>query len=139
MAGVSISAEITTEARKSTAPKRSLASRVFGYDIFISFALRETERSKQQIARGARPRSTRTYASDLARRLQNRDITVFFSEYEAAPGEELDSTLRHALHRSGILVIIANTGMFSSDTPGLHSLEAIPMNIRAPRYCYFSQ
>jgi flagellar biosynthesis GTPase FlhF len=104
------SADAAAEARKSAAPKRSFASRVFGYDMFISLALRETERSNWQITFGVRPRSTRTYASDLARRLQDRDITVFFSEYEAAPGEQLDITLINALHRSRTLVVIANRG-----------------------------
>src|SRR5262249_61393116 len=35
---------------------------------------------------------------------------VFFSEDEAPPGEQLDSTLRTALLRSKILVVIANRG-----------------------------
>jgi hypothetical protein len=45
-------------------------------------------------------RGTLSYASDLARRLRERDFTVFFSEDEAAPGEQLDSTLLKALYRS---------------------------------------
>src|SRR6185295_5870558 len=49
-------------------------------------------------------------ASDLARRLRERDFTVFFSEDEAPPGEELDRALRSALHRSKTLVVIANRG-----------------------------
>jgi hypothetical protein len=85
-------------ANKSSAPKRSNATRVFGYDLFISFAL------------GPPPRGTHSYASDLARRLRERDFTVFFSEDEAAPGEQLDSTLLKALHRSHNLVVIVNRG-----------------------------
>jgi WD40 repeat protein len=85
-------------AGKSSAPKRNNAARVFGYDVFISFAL------------GPPPRGTHSYASDLARRLRERDFTVFFSEDEASPGEQLDSTLLKALHRSRILVVIANRG-----------------------------
>ena len=81
-----------------TRPKRSFASRAFGYDIFISFAL------------GAPPRGTQSYASDLARRLRERDFTVFFSEDEAPPGDELDGSLRTALQRSKTLVVIANHG-----------------------------
>jgi hypothetical protein len=80
------------------APKRSNAARLFGYDIFISFAL------------GPPPRGTQSYASDLARRLRERDFTVFFSEEEAPPGEHLDSTLRTALYRAKTLVVIANRG-----------------------------
>src|SRR5262245_32545696 len=79
-------------------PKRSFASRVFGYDIFLSFAL------------GPPPRGTLSYASDLARRLRERDFTVFFSEDEAAPGERLDPALRTALLCSKSLVVIANRG-----------------------------
>jgi WD40 repeat protein len=81
---------------KSRAPKRNFASRVFGYDLFISFAL------------GPPPRGTRSYASDLARRLREREFTVFFSEDEAAPGSQLDGTLLKALYRCGTLVVIAN-------------------------------
>jgi len=80
------------------APKRSFAARLFGYDIFLSFAL------------GSPPRGTHSYASDLARRLRERDFTVFFSEDEAPPGEQLDSTLRSALLHSKTLVVIANRG-----------------------------
>jgi TIR domain len=84
------------QAGTSRAPKRNFASRVFGYYLFISFAL------------GPPPRGTLSYASDLARRLRERDFTVFFSEDEAAPGEQLNSTLLKALYRSRILVVVAN-------------------------------
>jgi hypothetical protein len=82
----------------AVAPKRNFASRVFGYDLFISFAL------------GPPPRGPLSYASDLARRLRELDFTVFFSEDEAAPGEQLDSTLLKALYRSRTVVVIANRG-----------------------------
>ncbi len=78
-------AEGAAQAGKSSAPRRNNAARLFGYDVFISFAL------------GAPPRGTHSYASDLARRLRERDFTVFFSEDEAAPGDQLDSTLLKAL------------------------------------------
>ena len=74
------------------------AARIFGYDAFISFAL------------GQPPRGTRAYASDLARKLRERGFTVFFSEDEAPVGDVLDSTLRRALLRSRILVVVANRG-----------------------------
>src|SRR5262245_7040371 len=79
-------------------PRRSAAARFFGYDMFISFAL------------GAPPRGSQSYASDLARRLRERDFTVFFSEDEAPPGEALTPTLRTALHRARMLVVVANRG-----------------------------
>src|SRR5262245_10055882 len=82
----------------STREVRSNAARLFGYDVFVSFAL------------GPPPRGSRSYASDLARRLRERDFTVFFSEEEAPVGDQLDATLRRALHRSRILVMIANSG-----------------------------
>ena len=82
----------------SPPPKRNFAARLFGYDVFISFAL------------GAAPRGSLSYASDLARRLRERDFSVFFSEDEAPPGEHLDSTLLKALHGSRLLVVIANRG-----------------------------
>ncbi len=71
---------------RSTVPKRSFASHRFGYDIFLSFGLGRLS-----------PRGTHSYASDLARRLRERDFSVFFSEDEAPPGEQFDSTLRKAL------------------------------------------
>lgn len=73
-------------------------ARVFGYDMFISFAL------------GSPPRGSRAYASDLARRLRERGFTVFFSEDEAPAGEKLDPTLLRALRKSRILVVVANRG-----------------------------
>jgi WD40 repeat protein len=70
---------------------------IFGYDFFISFTL------------GPAPRGTQSYASDLARQLRERDYTVFFSEDEAPPGAVLDATLRRALRRSRILLVVANS------------------------------
>lgn len=80
----------------ATIAKPSYAAKLFGYDIFISFAL------------GSPPRGTHSYASGLARRLRELDYTVFFSEDQAPVGSKLDSTLRKALLRSYALVIVAN-------------------------------
>lgn len=71
-------------------------SRLFGYDVFISFAL------------GPPPRGSRSYASDLARRLRERGFTVFFSEDDAPAGGELNLSLRRALAASRVLVVVAN-------------------------------
>jgi WD40 repeat protein len=87
-----------TKPLSAVAQKRGFASRLFGYDVFLSFAL------------GPPPRGTHSYASDLARRLEQRDFTVFFSEAELAPGELLDGRLRKALLRSKTLVVISNRG-----------------------------
>ncbi len=84
----------------NTAPSRAKISwgLIFGYDIFISFAL------------GNPPRGTRNYASDLARRLRENGFVIFFSDDEAPAGYELDPTIRKALRRSRSLVVIANHG-----------------------------
>lgn len=84
---------------RMAAPKSSLAAFMFGYDLFISFAL------------GPSPRGTHSYASDLARRLRELDYTVFFSEDEAPVGSQLDGTLRKALQKSHALVVVANREM----------------------------
>ena len=76
--------------------------RTFSYDFFISFKL------------GPPPIGAQSYASDLARRLRELDFTVFFSEEEAPPGEKLDTTLVKALHRSQILLVVANEGALQS-------------------------
>jgi hypothetical protein len=88
--------------KASAAPRRTLSSRLFGYDLFISFAL------------GPPPRGSRNYASDLARKLRERDFTVFFSEDEAPVGGKLDETLKRALHRAGVLVVVANRGTLAN-------------------------
>lgn len=91
-----------TNADPPAAPRRAafapFASRLFGWDVFVSFAL------------GSPPRGSRAYASDLARRLRERDFTVFFSEDEASPGGELDRTLQDALRRARLLVVVLNHG-----------------------------
>ena len=82
--------------RRPKTAHANFAARLFGYDFFISFAL------------GPPPRGTQNLASDLARRLRERDHTVFFSEDEAPPGSPLDATLRRALHHSRVLVVLVN-------------------------------
>lgn len=84
---------------RTAAPKSSLSAFMFGYDLFISFAL------------GPSPRGTHSYASDLARRLRELDYSVFFSEDEAPVGSQLNSTLRKALLWSHAMVVIANRNM----------------------------
>lgn len=79
-------------------PKAPFAARLFGYDVFISFAL------------GGPPRGSQSYASDLARRLRERDLSVFFSEDELPPGDPLSPTLQRALLRSRMLVVVVNRG-----------------------------
>ena len=80
-------------------PRPESAALLYGWDMFVSFAL------------GPPPRGSRSYASDLARRLRERGFTVFFSEEEASPGAALDDALRRALHRARCLVIVANRDM----------------------------
>lgn len=78
--------------------------RIFGYDFFVSFKL------------GPPPVGAQSYSSDLARRLRERDFTVFFSEEEAPPGEKLDGTLVRALRRSSVLVVVVNEGALVQST-----------------------
>lgn len=118
--------DVTPTARPARPP---FAALLFGYDVFISFAL------------GVPPRGTLSYASDLARRLRERDFTVFFSEDEAPAGGSLDQTLKTALKRSRILVVIANRGTLAEprwvrvEVEEFHRLHpgrpVIPINIGA--------
>jgi WD40 repeat protein len=86
---------------RRAAARQSGWSQLFGYDVFLSFAL------------GEPPRGTRGYSSDLARKLRERDLTVFYSEEEAAPGRELTRTLQSALKRSRLLVVVCNRDMLA--------------------------
>lgn len=90
------------ETSAAPAPHRAtpfgLASRLLGHDFFLSFAL------------GPAPRGTHSFASDVARRLRERDFTVFFSEEAAPPGQQLDRTLLRALDRARALVVVVNCG-----------------------------
>src|SRR5262245_1268282 len=99
MAGIAAADPTGHQAVRSPTRARSgYAARLFGYDIFISFAL------------GPLPRGTRSYAADLARRLRELGFTVFFSEEEAPAGSSLDATLRRALLRSRVLIVVINAG-----------------------------
>lgn len=80
---------------RTTVP-HNRAARWFGHDLFLSFAL------------GSPPRGTRDYASDLARRLRERDLVVFYSEESLPPGSPLSPTLTAALRASQALVLVLN-------------------------------
>jgi WD40 repeat protein len=72
------------------------ATRLFGHDLFVSFAL------------GPPPRGSQAYASDLTRRLREYDYSVFFSEDDAIPGQLLTPAIRRALARSRAMVVVVN-------------------------------
>ena len=76
--------------------RRLLSERLFGFDVFISFAL------------GEPPRGTFTYASDLARRLQAADHTVFLCEDRLECGESLNPSIESAIKNSRSIVFIVN-------------------------------
>lgn len=95
---ISSAADPTGSPAVPTRARSGNAARLFGYDVFISFAL------------GPLPRGTRSYAADLARRLREFEFTVFFSEEEAPAGSSLDATLLRALLRSRVLVVVINEG-----------------------------
>ncbi len=104
---------------ETTSLIRSFGKLAFGYDVFISFAL------------GDLPRGTQRYARDLADRLRDRNLSVFFSEQEAPPGYPLLVTLRRALSRSRMLVVVANRAML--DEPRWVRDEVEEFRRRQPR------
>lgn len=77
---------------------------MLGYDFFISFTL------------GPYPRGTQSYASDLARKLREKNFTVFYSEEEAPPGANLSNVLLKALRKSKVLLVIVNEGALLKST-----------------------
>lgn len=81
--------------RPPPATRRSAAP-LFGWDIFISFAL------------GEPPRGTTEYARALNAALLARGLTVFFSEEAGLAGSHLGSALQAQLHRARVLVVLAN-------------------------------
>ena len=83
-------------AKRRDGPYTDLATRLFGFDFFVSFAL------------GAPPRGTQPYASDLVRQLRERGFAVFYSEDALPPGRSLTSDLTRALDRSKALLVICN-------------------------------
>lgn len=92
--------EAAPNRQNGTAPEiaDTLASRLFGFDVFVSFAL------------GPAPRGTHSYASSLVRQLREHGLTVFFSEDVAAPGSTLEHTIHNALKRSRTLLVVCNEG-----------------------------
>lgn len=78
------------------AKSRKLSERLFGYDVFVSFAL------------GEPPRGNFSYASDLARRLQDAGLVVFFCEEELGYEDTLSTSIDKALANSKVLVVITN-------------------------------
>ncbi|CRI57077.1 toll/interleukin-1 receptor domain-containing protein [Pseudomonas sp. CCOS 191] len=85
------------DATVELAKGRRFSARLFGYDVFVSFAL------------GEPPRGNFSYASDLARRLQDAGLVVFFCEEELGYGDKLTPELERALAKSKILVVVINS------------------------------
>lgn len=79
------------------APSRKSSERIFGYDVFISFAL------------GEPPRGNFLYASDLTRRLQDAGLVVFFCEEELGYEDTLTASILKALANTKVLIVITNT------------------------------
>jgi hypothetical protein len=96
--------------RIATLVETEIFRRLYPYDVFISFAI------------SLPPRGTQSYVSDLARRLRERNLNVFFREDEA-PGEQLDSALRAALRYSKALVVVANRGALQESRVVRHEYE----------------
>jgi WD40 repeat protein len=86
----------TSQVKRFDRDRSTRWPRVFGYDFFISFKL------------GTYPDGATSYASDLARRLRERNFLVFFSEEELPLGAGLTPTIVSALSKSRILIVIAD-------------------------------
>ena len=111
---------VDLQARTGLSARRFDWPWLFGYDFFVSFKL------------GPYPAGEQSYASDLTRGLRERDFTVFFSEDEAPAGGYLDETLRKAIKRSRVLVVIASGNSLSSRWVKLEVEEFRKVNPRRP-------
>jgi WD40 repeat protein len=94
--------------KKSARSNRS-ASRLFGYDFFVSYAMDSTIDNDEKSGQVKPKRGTQKYAAELTRRLENEErLTVFFSEKSMAAGEEVPNFLKKALLNSKVLVVLIN-------------------------------
>jgi WD40 repeat protein len=72
---------------------------VFGYDVFISYKRGEST----------------AYAASLYRQLTDIDLVCFLDDHEAPLGVSLTPTIKRALTRSRVLVLVASREALSSD------------------------
>src|SRR5262245_37142509 len=101
-------------------PRLSLASLVFGYDIFVSY--------RREDAQG--------YAEALTRRLRESGLTCFLDKDETVGGVELSPAIKRALRKSRLLICVLTPGVLSSDwvqqevAAFLHTKDRlIPINV----------
>src|SRR5437899_11321082 len=71
---------------------------IFGFDVFISYKRKECS----------------VYAGSLERQLRDRDLRCFLDDHDIPPGVPLSATIRAALRRSRILVVIISAGSLQS-------------------------
>lgn len=77
---------------------RGVLEHLFGFDVFISYARRDS----------------RAYAEQLQQGLSKLDYSCFLDAQEVPAGEQLTTALRRALRRSTVLVLIGSPGALES-------------------------
>ena len=96
---------MTHPARSSTADQPAERKKrwinwspLFGFDVFISYKRQESS----------------IYAGDLERQLRERDIHCFIDDKEIPAGSILADTVRFALRRSRVLLVVVSPGSLQS-------------------------
>ena len=74
------------------------AKLLFGYDVFVSYAYTDG----------------REYASGLEKELTGRDFSCFFDTEELAYGEQLHASLRRAIEKSKVLILVGTEGALAA-------------------------
>jgi len=77
-------------------------SRTYGDDIFVSYARLDAV----------------TYAASLCNELVNRQFACKFDQWGSEPGQELPDSLRRAVRRSAMFVLVASPGALLSNNVG---------------------
>lgn len=77
---------------------KNLTDFIFGYDVFISYSRHDS----------------RHYAAALQEQLTKLDYRCFLDTNELPSGEQLASTLRHAVQRSAVLVLVGSPAALES-------------------------
>jgi len=82
---------------------------LFGEDVFISYSRADAL----------------VYAAGIADRLSAKDFSCFLDQWGTPPGQELPRSLRRALRRSSVLVLVGTPGAASSEAVGLEIREFV--------------
>ena len=99
MSSAAVGAKSRTSRTISNEPKRVVDwTPIFGFDVFISYKRQECS----------------LYAGSLERQLRDRDLRCFLDDNDIPPGAPLSKTVRSALSRSRVLVVILSAGSMQS-------------------------